>query len=150
MIGEQEIFDQVREGIVEFDRCLCHVDSLAKLNAAKIARVLGPRGLMPSAKLGTVVKDVGASVRDMVGGSEYRERTGVIRLAVGQLAFSPDEMQRNIRFIIEQVKKDVATLSDRINKELLEIVLSSTHAPGFSLSGELNGPDSVPAKDLSG
>ena len=77
---------------------------------------------MPSAKTGTVVKDVTAIMRDMVGGSEYRERLGVIRMAVGQLGFTPEQMQRNIRAFMEQLRRDCNLLSDRISKEVHEVV----------------------------
>ncbi|KAJ9629754.1 hypothetical protein H2203_002135 [Taxawa tesnikishii (nom. ined.)] len=130
LVGEDSIFTAVKAGRIEFDRCICHTDSLAKLNKAGLGRVLGPRGLMPSAKTGTVVKDVGASVRDMVGASEYRERLGVVRMAVGQLGYTPEELQRNIRAFVEKV-------------------LSSTNGPGLSLNGDFKGPNSVPTKDLS-
>ncbi|KAI9707611.1 MAG: mitochondrial 54S ribosomal protein mrpl1 [Candelina mexicana] len=149
LVGEEEIFDAVKSGRIEFDRCICQTDSLQKLNKAALGRVLGPRGLMPSAKMGTVVKDVGASVKDMVGGSEYRERLGVIRMAVGQLGFTPEEMQRNIRAFVENVRKDMAQLSDNISKDIHEVVLSSTNAPGFSLNGEFRGPVSLTTKELS-
>ncbi|KAK4915553.1 hypothetical protein LTR28_013537, partial [Elasticomyces elasticus] len=149
LVGEDTIFDAVKDGRIEFDRCLCFTDSLPKLNKAGLGRVLGPQGLMPSAKTGTVVKDVGTSVRDMVGASEYRERYGVVRMAVGQLGFTPEEMQRNIRAFVENVKKDIAGLSDRIAKDIHEVVLSSTNGPGLSLNGDFQGPDSVPSKDLS-
>ncbi|KAI9725032.1 MAG: hypothetical protein M1812_000308 [Candelaria pacifica] len=149
LVGEEEIFEAVTSGRIEFDRCICQTDSLQKMNKAGLGRVLGPRGLMPSAKLGTVVKDVSASVKDMVGGSEYRERLGVVRMAVGQLGFTPEEMQRNIKAFVENVKKDMAQLSDRISKDIHEVVLSSTNAPGFSLNGEFRGPASLTTKELS-
>ena len=122
LVGEDVIFDAVKEGRIEFDRCICHVDSLPKLSKAGLGRILGPRGLMPSAKMGTVVKDVGGFVSGMVGGSEYRERLGVIRMAVGQLGFTPEEMQRNIKAFMDGLKKDLAQLSDRISKEIHEVV----------------------------
>jgi large subunit ribosomal protein L1 len=122
LIGEDNIFNQIKEGIIEFDRCICHNDSLQKLNKAGLGRVLGPKGLMPSTKTGTVVADVGAAVRNMVGGSEYRERVGVIRMAIGQLGFTPDEMQNNIKSFMDTLKKDIGQLSDRINKEIHEVV----------------------------
>ncbi|EUC46166.1 hypothetical protein COCMIDRAFT_36126 [Bipolaris oryzae ATCC 44560] len=150
LVGEDEIFNQIKEGIVEFDRCICHIDSLQKMNKAGLGRVLGPKGLMPSTKTGTVVTQVGTSVRNMVGGSEYRERLGVVRMAIGQLGFTPDEMQRNIKAFMEALKKDMAQLSDRIGKEVHEVVLSSTNAPGFTLSGEFRGPNSIAPKELSG
>lgn len=149
LVGEEEVFDQVKEGKIEFDRCICHQDSLPKLAKSGVARILGPRGLMPSAKTGTVVKDVANSVRDMVGASEYRERAGVVRLGIGQLAFSPEEMQKNIRTAIDSIKKDIAGVADRTPKDIHEVVLSSTNGPGFSLSGEIRGPNSPPSKDLA-
>ncbi|KAF1346214.1 ribosomal protein L1-like protein [Delphinella strobiligena] len=149
LVGEDVIFDAVKDGRIEFDRCICHQDSLVKMNKAGLGRILGPRGLMPSAKTGTVVKDVGASVTDMVGASEYRERTGVIRMAVGQLGMTPEELSRNIKSFVDNVKKDMAALSDRISKDIHEVVLSSTHGPGLSLNGDFRGPESIPSKDLS-
>jgi large subunit ribosomal protein L1 len=122
LVGEDEIFEQVKEGIIDFDRCICHTDSLQKLNKAGMGRFLGPRGLMPSTKTGTVVQNIGATVKNMVGGSEYRERMGVIRMAVGQLGFTPDEMQRNIKSFMDTLKKDIGQLSDRITKEIHEVV----------------------------
>ena len=122
LVGEDTVFDAVKEGRIEFERCICHVDSLPKLNKAGLGRLLGPKGLLPSAKTGTVVKDVASSVRDMVGGSEYRERQGVVRMAVGQLGFTPEEMQKNIRAFMDGLKKDLAQMSDRISKEVHEVV----------------------------
>jgi large subunit ribosomal protein L1 len=167
LVGEDDVFAQIKEGIIEFDRCICHADSLQKMNKAGLGRQLGPKGLMPSTKTGTVVTQVGASVRNMVGGSEYRERLGVIRMAVGQLGFTPEELQRNVKAFMDMVKKDISAMSDRINKEIHEVVselldisvgslannrqvLSSTNAPGFTLSGDYRGPNSIAPKELSG
>jgi large subunit ribosomal protein L1 len=149
LVGEDHVFDMIKDGRIEFDRCLCHVDSLAKLSKSGVARILGPRGLMPSAKTNSVVKDVSNSVKDMVGASEYRERMGVVRMSIGQLGFTPEEVQRNIKAFIDALKKDMAGLADRISKEIHEVVLSSTNGPGMSLNGDLRSPGSPPTKDLS-
>lgn len=150
LVGEDEIFEAVKDGRIEFERCLCQTDSLAKMNKAGLGRILGPRGLMPSTKLGTVVKDPSLVIKDLVGGAEYRERVGVVRMAVGQLGFTPEEMQRNIKTFIEALKKDIAQLSDKIHKEVAEIVLSSTHGPGLTLNGDFKDPNSpITPRDLS-
>ena len=150
LVGEEEIFEAVKDGKINFDRCLCQTDSLDKMNKAGLGRILGPRGLMPSTKLGTVVKDPATVLKDMVGGAEYREKLGVIRMAVGQLGFTPEEMQRNIRTFLAAVKKDMAYLNDRITKELAEVVLSSTNAPGFPLNGQFMSENSkVTTRELS-
>ncbi|KAI4244188.1 MAG: hypothetical protein LQ352_006902 [Teloschistes flavicans] len=149
VVGEETVFDAIKEGRINFDRCLCHQESSGKMNKAGLGRILGPRGLMPSAKFGTIVKDTGAAVKGLIGGSEYRERNGVLRMAIGQLGFTPEEMQANIKTFMTEVKKDLNLLSDSINKEIHEVVLSSTHAPGFPLNGELRSADSPSSRDLS-
>ncbi|KAL8632932.1 hypothetical protein Q9189_001340 [Teloschistes chrysophthalmus] len=149
VVGEETVFDAVKEGRIEFDRCLCHQESSGKMNKAGLGRILGPRGLMPSAKFGTIVKDTGAAVKGLIGGSEYRERNGVLRLAIGQLGFTPEEMQANIKSFMTEVKKDLNLLSDSVNKEIHEVVLSSTNSPGFTLNGEFRGPNSPSPQDLS-
>ncbi|KAI9047411.1 hypothetical protein LZ554_008855 [Drepanopeziza brunnea f. sp. 'monogermtubi'] len=150
LVGEETIFEAVKDGRIEFDRCICQIDSLDKMNKAGMGRFLGPRGMMPSTKLGTVVKDPATMLKDFIGGAEYRERLGVVRMAIGQLGFTPEELSRNVKALIEAVKKDMANLSDKINKELTEVVLSSTNAPGFPLNGEFRSQDSdITPRDLS-
>lgn len=112
----------IKSGKVDFDRCIAHPVSLPKLNQAGLGRILGPRGLMPSTKLGTVVERVGETLKNMMGGSMYRERSGVLRIAVGQLGFTPEEMRDNIRAFIDKVKQDAAGLSEQIPKDIHEVV----------------------------
>jgi len=122
LVGEDDVFAQIKEGVIDFDRCLCHADSLQALNKAGLGRQLGPKGLMPSTKTGTVVTNVGASVRNMVGASEFRERLGVIRMAVGQLGYNPEELSQNIKAFMDLVKRDIGQLGDKISKDIHEVV----------------------------
>ncbi|KAJ5536521.1 hypothetical protein N7513_009707 [Penicillium frequentans] len=150
LVGEAEVFEAVKAGRIEFERCLAHPDSLPALNKAGLGRILGPRGLMPSVKNGTVVEDVAGRVEMLRGGTVYRERDAVIRLPIGQLGFSPEQLRDNLRTTIDQVKKDAAKLNDRISKEVYEVVLSSTHGPGFSLNGDFATDNSPPTSALTG
>jgi large subunit ribosomal protein L1 len=150
LVGEEEIFEAVKDGKIEFDRCIAHIDSVQKLNKAGLGRVLGPRGLMPAAKNGTVVKDPAAAIKEMIGAAEYREKLGVVRMPIGQLGFTPEQMQDNIKLVIEAIKKDVAQLSERVNKEIAEVVLSTTNGPGITLSGDFRDPKSdIKPEDLT-
>ena len=126
LVGEENVFDAVKDGRIEFERCIAHIDSVAKMNKSGIARILGPRGLLPNTKTGTVVKDVAASVKDLIGGSIYRERAGVVRMAIGQLGFTAEEVQANIRAFMAALKKDINQLSDRVSKDIHEVVRSCT------------------------
>ena len=134
---------------MHFDRCIAHIDSLQALQKAQLGRILGPRGLMPSAKTNTVVKDVVSAVRDMAGASEYRERLGVVRMAVGQLGFGVEEVSKNIKAFIDSVKRDMQGISEQTAKEIHEVVLSSTNGPGLSLNGSLRSEGSVDARAVS-
>ncbi|PGH27165.1 ribosomal protein L1 [Polytolypa hystricis UAMH7299] len=150
IIGEDEVFEAVKAGKIEFDVCICHAPSQQNMNKAGLGRILGPKGLMPTAKLGTVVDNVGTAVRNLRGGNSYREREGVVRMAVGQLGFSPEELKANIGTFMAQLKKEAMALSDQGPKEISEVVLSSTHAPGFSLNGEFKTDGSPSSQALTG
>jgi large subunit ribosomal protein L1 len=122
IIGEEDVFESIKAEKIDFDICICHSSSFQKLTKAGLGRILGPKGLMPSTKTGTVVDGVGGAVRNLRSGSFYRERLGVIRIAVGQLGFSPDELRKNLSAFIKQVKKDAAALSEQGSKEVAEVV----------------------------
>lgn len=122
IVGEDDLIASIKAGEINFDRFLCVRQSAAKLNTAGIGRILGPKGLMPSVKQGTVIDDIVRAVKGLVGGSEYREKLGVIRLAIGQLAFSPEELQQNIKALMTNVNKDAGRMSDKIAKEIHEVV----------------------------
>ncbi|KAL2829828.1 ribosomal protein L1-like protein [Aspergillus pseudoustus] len=150
LVGEEEVFEAVKNGRIEFDRCLCHPDSVDAMNKAGMGRILGPRGLMPNAKMGTIVEDVASRVEDLRGGTVYRERDAVVRLAIGQLAFSPEQLRDNLRTVVDQVKKDASAITDKFTKEVYEVVLSSTHGPGLSLTGDFTSDSSPDPAVLTG
>ncbi len=126
LVGEDEVFEVIKSGKFDFDRCIALPASLPKMNQAGLGRILGPRGLMPSAKLGTVVENVGSAMRNMLGGSMYSERQGVVRMAVGQLGFTPEQLRDNLKAFVGQITKDAQALSDQVTKQVHEVVSSST------------------------
>lgn len=121
---------------MDFELCIAHEGSFEALMATKLAKVLGPKGLMPSHKRGTVVKNIGASIRDLVGKADYKERMGVVRVAIGQLRFTEAQLAENIKAFMSHLRKDIAAL-DNVTKSIHEVVLSSTHSSGFSLNGQI-------------
>lgn len=149
VVGTDEVFEAVKAGKIDFDRCIAHEDYVKDLQKAGVARILGPRRLMPSVKEKTVTKDVVNAVKDMVSASEYRERVGIIRMAIGQLGFTPEQVSENIKAVMGSIKKDAVTLSESITKEIKEVVLSSTHGPGLSLTGKFSHPDGTDPTTLS-
>lgn len=140
-VGEASLFEAIRAGNIDFNRLICHTESMAKLNSAGVARILGPRGLMPNLKMRTITNDVKSLMRELAGADNYRERSGVLRLAVGQLGFTPQMVADNVKALMTQAKRDMARMEDELEKDVDEVVLSSTHSPGFSLNGGFNPTD---------
>ncbi|KAJ4288236.1 hypothetical protein N0V88_007426 [Collariella sp. IMI 366227] len=134
-VGQESLFESIRQGNLPFNRLICHTDSVDALKKANLGKMLGPKGLMPSPKTKTITSDLKATVQDLIGADEYRERNGVIRLAVGQLGFTPQMLSDNFKAFMQLLKHDIANFDENHPKSLDEVVLSSTNGPGFSLNG---------------
>lgn len=124
-VGEEELFERIKEGKIDFDRCIAVPASLPKMAKEGIPRILGPRGLMPNVKMGSVVENPGPAVKNMMGGSTYRERRGVVRMPVGKLSFTAEQLRDNVKAYIDAVKRDASNISEIAVKEIYEVVSRS-------------------------
>ncbi|EPE02881.1 50s ribosomal protein l1 [Ophiostoma piceae UAMH 11346] len=140
-VGEESLFAAIKAGDINFNRLLCHVDSVGALSKAGLGPVLGPHGLMPSVKTKTITNDIREQMRDMAGTDNYRERGGVVRMAIGQLHFTPEMISDNIKSFMTKIKQDIRAVERTTPKSVDEVVLSSTNGPGFSLSGSFAPTD---------
>lgn len=136
--GEESLFQIIRDGSMDFTAMICDQGSADALAKANLGRLLGPKGLMPSVRTKTISNNVLGLLKEMAGADNYREKEGVIRLAIGQLGFSPEMLAANVKAFVGQIKDDCGKLEDQVNKEVHEVVLSTTHGPGFSLNGGFN------------
>lgn len=134
-VGEDSLFELIRSGKVDFTSIICHQGSLDKLQKANLGRILGPRGLMPNVRQGTITSDVMKLIREMSGSDNYREKDGVVRIAIGQLTFTPEMLATNVKAFVSKVKQDITDLGEQVTKDVHEVVMSTTHGPGFSLNG---------------
>lgn len=137
-MGEESLFEKIREGTIEFTAMICHQGSAEALRRANdLGRILGPKGIMPNVKNGTITTDVIEVLKEMTMAEQYREKMGVVRFAVGQLWYSPDMLGDNIRSAVRRIKEDCTAQIGQVavQKQVFEIVLSTTHGPGFSLNG---------------
>ncbi|KAG9250281.1 ribosomal protein L1-like protein [Emericellopsis atlantica] len=151
LVGEETLFQAIRDGNITFDRLICHELSEKKLQKAQLGKILGPKGLMPSARMKTVVKDVAKAIRDSAGSSDYREREGAVRMAIGQLAHSPEQLKANIEAVMKKLRAQCAEISEENPKEVHEVILSTTNGPGISLNGKFrNLTEEITPQQLSG
>jgi ribosomal protein L1, bacterial/chloroplast len=105
IVGAEDLVEKVQGGFLDFDRVVATPDMMAQVG--KLGRLLGPRGLMPNPKLGTVTMDVAAAVKAIKAGQiEIRtDKAGIVHAPVGRRSFAPDFLVENIRFLAEELNR---------------------------------------------
>ena len=123
--------EQVQAGEIAFDRCIATPDMMALVG--RLGKILGPRGLMPNPKLGTVTMDVKGAVEAAKSGQvEYRaEKTGIIHAGVGKASFGTDKLAENVRAFVDAVQK--ARPAGAKGTYMKKAALSSTMGPGVQV-----------------
>ncbi len=131
IVGEQDLFETINGGKIEFDRLIATPDLMALVG--RLGKVLGPRGLMPNPKVGTVTMDVKKAVADAKGGAvEFRaEKAGIIHAGVGKVSFSEEQIRQNVKALIDAVVKAKPTGAK--GTYVKKIAISSTMGPGVRL-----------------
>ena len=131
IVGAEDLAEQVQKGEIDFDRCVATPDMMPIVG--KLGKVLGPRGLMPNPKLGTVTKDVAEAVRAAKGGQvEFRvEKAGVIHAGIGKASFTEQALSENVTAFIGAINK--AKPSGAKGSYMKKVALSSTMGPGVKL-----------------
>lgn len=130
IVGGEELVEMIQKGDMPFDRCIATPDMMALVG--KVGKILGPKGLMPNPKLGTVTMDVATAISNVKGGQvEYRsEKNGIIHAGVGKVSFKDDAIAENVRALIDAVvkSKPVAAKGNYLKK----MTLSSTMGVGIT------------------
>ena len=134
LVGAEEIIEQIQKGEILFDKCVATPDMMGIVG--KVAKILGPRGLMPNPKLGTVTMDVAGALAAIKGGQvEYRtEKAGVVHSRVGKVSFSDTALLENIKALLDVVQK--ARPAGVKGAYIKKLSLSSTMGPGLQFAVE--------------
>lgn len=131
IVGAEELVEEVQKGNINFDRCIATPDMMPLVG--RLGKVLGPRGMMPNPKVGTVTPNVTEAVKASKGGAvEFRvEKAGVIHAGVGKASFSEADLVENIRAFVSAVAK--AKPSGAKGTFLKQLALTSTMGPGMKV-----------------
>ncbi|HET6781493.1 MAG TPA: 50S ribosomal protein L1 [bacterium] len=131
MVGADEFVEKIQGGWTDFDVAVATPDMMSTVG--KLGRILGPRGLMPNPKSGTVTFDLNKAVKEFKAGKiEYRtEKAGVIHAPIGKASFSEDQLLENFTSLIEAVSRAKPAASK--GQFLMSITLSTTHGPGIKI-----------------
>ena len=131
IVGAEDLVERVTAGNIDFDRCIATPDLMPLVG--RLGKVLGPRGLMPNPKVGTVTMDVAGAVKGAKGGSvEFRvEKAGIVHAGVGKASFPADKLIENIKVFADAVVK--AKPSGAKGTYVNRIAVSSTMGPGVKV-----------------
>lgn len=131
LVGAEDLAEKVNGGQIDFDRCIATPDMMAVVG--RLGKVLGPRGLMPNPKLGTVTPNVAQAVKDAKGGQvQFRaDKTGNVNVGVGKVSFAEDALLANVTAFIEAINR--ARPSGVKGTYIKKATLSSTMGPGVKL-----------------
>ncbi len=132
IVGAEDLMEQVQKGQIVFDRCIATPDMMGIVG--RLGKILGPRGLMPNPKVGTVTMDVAGAVKAAKAGQvEFRvEKAGIVHGGVGKVSFPPNALAENMRAFVEAVIK--AKPSGAKGTYLKRVSVSSTMGPGLRVN----------------
>lgn len=131
IVGAEDLIEEIKTGKINFDRCIASPDMMGLVG--QVAKVLGPKGLMPNPKVGTVTPDIKGAVEAAKAGSiEFRaEKTGIVQAGVGKASFDAKKLEENIVFFIDAIQK--AKPAGAKGTYMKKITVSSTMGPGIKI-----------------
>jgi large subunit ribosomal protein L1 len=131
VVGAEDLLEIVQGGKVDFDRCIATPDMMGLVG--RLGKILGPKGMMPNPKLGTVTMNVGEAVKAAKGGQvEYRvEKAGIIHSGIGKASFKAEDLRANFDALVDAVSKAKPTGAK--GKYLKKIAMSSSMGPGIKI-----------------
>ncbi|RWO41507.1 MAG: 50S ribosomal protein L1 [Mesorhizobium sp.] len=131
IVGAEDLVDIVQKGTIDFDRCIATPDMMPLVG--RLGKVLGPRGMMPNPKVGTVTTDVTAAVKASKGGAvEFRvEKAGIVHGGVGKISFDVTALEENVRAFADAVTK--AKPAGAKGNYVKKVSVTSTMGPGLKL-----------------
>jgi large subunit ribosomal protein L1 len=131
VVGAEDMMEIIQGGTIDFDRCIATPDMMGVVG--RLGKVLGPKGLMPNPKLGTVTMDVAAAVKAAKGGQvEYRvEKAGIIHSGIGKASFPEADLRANFDALLDAVVK--AKPAGAKGKYVKKVAISSSMGPGIKV-----------------
>ena len=130
-VGAEDLYEKINGGFMDFDRVIASPDMMALVG--RLGKVLGPRGLMPNPKVGTVTPNVAQAVKDAKGGAvEFRvEKAGIVHAGIGKASFAQDALEANVKAMVDALVR--ARPSGAKGTYVKQISLSSTMGPGVKV-----------------
>ncbi|RYF92906.1 MAG: 50S ribosomal protein L1, partial [Caulobacteraceae bacterium] len=131
VVGAEDLVERIQGGFMEFDRVIATPDMMALVG--RLGKVLGPRGLMPNPRVGTVTPNVGQAVKDAKGGAiEFRvEKAGIVHAGIGKASFTDEALLANVRALVDALVKAKPAGAKGIYVKRISV--SSTMGPGFKV-----------------
>ena len=129
--GDDDLVEKVKGGTIDFDKCISTPEMMAKVGS--LGQVLGPKGLMPNPKLGTVTKNIAEIIKKIKSGqTEFKtEKSGIVHATIGKSSFSVDDIVNNVKFFFQELNKTKPSTSKGVF--IKRIFINSTMGPGLQV-----------------
>ena len=131
IVGGEDLIDTIKKGEMNFDKCISTPKMMVKVSA--LGQILGPKGMMPNPKLGTVTNDLATAIKNIkLGQVEYKtDKAGIVHVSVVKISFTEDELKKNIEFLLAEIKKKKPETSKGIF--IKKFFINSTMGPGLQV-----------------
>ena len=131
IVGADELIEKIKKGELNFDKCISTPKMMVKVSA--LGQILGPKGLMPNPKLGTVTNDLNEGINNIKSGQiEFKtDKAGIIHAPIGKVSYTDDELKKNLMFFLEELKKKKPENSKGVY--IKKFFINSTMGPGLQV-----------------
>ena len=131
IVGSDELVEEIKKGNIKFDKCVSTPEMMVKVSS--VGQILGPKGIMPNPKLGTVTKNIEEAIKNIKAGQiEFKtDKAGIVHTSVGKASFTDADLQKNINFFFTELQKKKPTSSKGIF--IKKFYINSTMGPGLQV-----------------
>ncbi len=131
IVGSDDLVESIKKGEIKFDKCISTPEMMVKVSA--VGQILGPKGMMPNPKLGTVTKDIKDAIKNIKAGQiEFKtDKAGIVHASIGKASFKDEDLQKNFTFFFTELQKKKPTTSKGIF--IKKLYINSTMGPGLQV-----------------
>ena len=131
IVGSDDLIELIKKGDIKFDKCISTPEMMVKVSA--VGQILGPKGMMPNPKLGTVTKNIEEAIKNIKAGQiEYKtDKAGIVHASVGKASFTDSDLQKNVNYFFTELQKKKPSSSKGIF--IKKLYINSTMGPGLQV-----------------
>ena len=131
-MGSEDLVESIKKGDIKFDKCISTPEMMVKVST--VGQILGPKGMMPNPKLGTVTKNIEEAIKNIKAGQiEFKtDKAGIVHASIGKASFTDEDLQKNFNFFFNELQKKKKPASSK-GVFIKKLFINSTMGPGLQV-----------------